>query len=47
VTSPGPDLGCAMAHRGISRYRARFVPRNDEVDDLRFVADRIKMKKAF
>jgi hypothetical protein len=24
-----------------------FAPWNDEVDDLRFVADRIKMKKAF
>src|SRR5437016_14359653 len=29
--SEGPDLGCAIAHRGISRFRVRCFasPRND------------------
>src|SRR5713101_10097173 len=31
--SEGPDLRCAIAHRGISRFRVRVfdAPRNDEV----------------
>jgi phosphoglycolate phosphatase-like HAD superfamily hydrolase len=28
--SRGPDLRSAVAHRGISRFRARFAPRNDD-----------------
>src|SRR5258705_4685717 len=27
--SEGPDVRCAIAHRGISRFRVRFAPRND------------------
>src|SRR5712671_119816 len=30
--SEGPDLRCAIAHRGISRFRVRYAPRNDELN---------------
>ncbi|QBP20433.1 hypothetical protein Bdiaspc4_07550 [Bradyrhizobium diazoefficiens] len=32
--SEGPDLRCAIAHRGISRFRVRLFepPRNDSLD---------------